>query len=313
MADSDVILVSWIAMAGCASIETATADGRVSPPAGKGIKHHFLDARGATLARRSPTGVASRPGYLATGLPRERLANEAPRARFDPPMWAAHVGGCARCTILTMIQRASLSTVASLSIALAAACTAPATGAGHDAADAPPPSDGGCAPQPVTAPVATWIPPHVLHSNVCTPQEVAAIVSCFVQGQSCNVAVSIACHSCAVSGDTTPYASAVIVHDRSSGKTPELNIAGCVGAASGDPSVSGCGAKLAAKDACIAASCARCTDQAGLQHCSTQAGTTVCATENAGAQCAAPYLAQCVQGTTQLEVAFNLVKVFCGP
>lgn len=99
----------------------------------------------------------------------------------------------------------------------------------------------------VVSAAVMWIPPHALHSNVCTPQDAAAIVSCFVQGQSCDVPVSAACHACAVSGDTTPYSSALIVHDPSSGKAPELNIAGCVGAASGDPSLAGCGAKLAAK------------------------------------------------------------------
>jgi len=80
-----------------------------------------------------------------------------------------------------MIQRAFLAAVASLSVALAvAACAAPAIGDSHDAADARPPIDGSCAPQSVTAPVVTWIPPHALHSNVCTPQDAAAIVSCFV-------------------------------------------------------------------------------------------------------------------------------------
>lgn len=172
---------------------------------------------------------------------------------------------------------------------------------------------GSCAPQPVTAPAVAWIPPHALHGNVCTPQDAAAIVSCLVQHQSCDAPVSAACHACAVSGDTTPYSSALIVHDQSSGKALELNIAGCVGAASGDPSLAGCGPKLAAMEACTASACAGCTDPTGSQHCTTLAATSVCATANAGAQCAAPYMAQCVQGTTELEVAFNLVKVFCGP
>jgi hypothetical protein len=214
-----------------------------------------------------------------------------------------------------MIQRVALAVVASLCAAVAAAaCSAPATGAGPDAASVPPPGDGAgsCPPRPVTPPPIKWIPPHALHGNVCTPQDAAAIASCFVQAQSCEVLVSATCHGCAVSGDSSASSAALIVHDQS-GNTDELNIAGCVGALSGDPSASGCGAKLAARDACITSACTACTDSASLSSCATRAATTVCAAANADAQCAAPYLPQCNQGTTELEVAFNLVRVFCGP
>jgi len=211
-----------------------------------------------------------------------------------------------------MIQRSSLATVASLAAVVAvAACTAPAP-------ILVPPTEGdggvagGCAPRPVTAP-AMWIPPHALHSNLCTAQDAAAITSCFVQGQGCDVVVSATCRACAVSGDTAQYSSALIVHDQSSARPLALNIAGCVGAVSGDLSAGGCGAKLAAKEACTASSCAGCTDPIEFQSCAAQAEASVCAAANAGAQCAAPYMAQCVQGTTELEVAFNLVTLFCGP
>jgi hypothetical protein len=245
-----------------------------------------------------------------------------------------------------MIRRASLATVASLFAAfVAAACsspapppdssavtpTAPATPAPVDTTASPaitftggdtdagylPYTDaavpGVCSPQPITAPAPVWIPPHALHRNVCTPQEAAAIVSCFVENQNCQVLVSSACHQCAVSGDTTPYSSALILHDQNPGKAPELNIEGCVGAVAGDPSAAGCGPRLAAKYSCSASSCGGCADPTGFQTCSAQADTSVCATANANAQCAAPYMSQCVQGSTELEVAFNLVKVFCGP
>lgn len=247
-----------------------------------------------------------------------------------------------------MTGRAPLATVASLSaVLLAAACSAPApppetsagtaptaapivadagvatpavtfTGGGYDAAYTTPSlGDGGvagvCSPQPTPPPAATWIPPHALHRNVCTPQEAAAIVSCFVENQNCQVLVSSACHQCAVSGDTTPYSSALIVHDQKPGTAPELNIEGCVGAVAGDPSATGCGPKLAAKYQCAAASCAGCTDATGFKTCSASADTTTCATSNTAAQCAAPYMAQCVQGASELDVAFNLVKTFCGP
>jgi hypothetical protein len=214
------------------------------------------------------------------------------------------------------MMRVCLATVASLSAALAgAACATPAAppATGDDGGVAGDGAAGGCPPRAVTAPAITWIPPHPLHSNACTPSDAAAIVSCILDGQSCNVLVTVACRTCAVSGDTTPSSAALIVHDQSAGRAPELNIAGCVGAASGDPSLAGCGAKLAAKDACIASACAGCTAPADAQSCSTQATATVCAAASADAQCATPYLAQCVQGANQGEIAFNLVKVFCGP
>jgi hypothetical protein len=207
--------------------------------------------------------------------------------------------------------RAPLVAVVCLSAALAAACSASATGG--NLTDGSIVDATSCAPQPVTAPAPAWVPPHPLHGNVCSPQDGAAIVSCLLLGQSCNVPVSLACHVCAVSGDTSATSAALIVHDPGSGKAAELNIAGCVGAASGDPSSAGCGARLAVKEWCFASACAACPDPASSQACTSQAAAGVCATANAEAQCAAPYLAECVQGTTQLEIAFNLVKVFCGP
>lgn len=249
-----------------------------------------------------------------------------------------------------MIRRVSLAAVASLAALAAAACSAPAApvdssattpgatataapsasaapsspsitftdSSGSDAGTTPlPVSDGGaagvCAPQTVTTPTIMWKAPHALHRNVCTPQEAAAIVSCFVQNQNCNVLVSSACHQCAVSGDATPFSSALIVHDQNPSLAPELNVEGCVGEMAGDGSANGCGPKLAAKYQCEQSSCAGCTDATSYQSCAAQSDTGSCATANTTAQCAAPYLGQCVQGTTELEVAYNLVKVFCGP
>lgn len=245
-----------------------------------------------------------------------------------------------------MIRTGSL-VVAALLVTAAAACSAPATpvdtSAGPAASSITPPAssatpaspaitftdgaDGGsptipfgdsgvagaCTPQAATPPAATWIPPHALHRNVCTPQEAAAIVSCFVQNQNCDVLVSSACHQCAVSGDTTGYSSALIIHDQNPSRGPELNVEGCVAAMSGDPSATGCGPKLVAKYACEAAACSTCADPTSAQQCAAQSDTTTCATQNTAAQCAGPYMSQCVQGTTDLEVAFNLVKTFCGP
>lgn len=172
---------------------------------------------------------------------------------------------------------------------------------------------GACTPQTATPPSIIWKAPHALHRNVCTPQEAAAIVSCFVQNQNCYVPVSSACHQCAVSGDSTAYSSALIVHDQNPSLAPELNVEGCVGALAGDTSANGCGPKLAAKYQCEAASCTGCADATSYQTCATSADNSTCATANTAAACAAPYVGQCVQGTTELEVAYNLVKVFCGP
>jgi hypothetical protein len=214
----------------------------------------------------------------------------------------------------TMIQRAC-ATVAAMSAAVAAAaCATPAappmsTGDGGLADTG---GAGGCPPQSITPPAITWIPPHALHSNACSQSDAAVILSCVLDGQNCTALVTVTCRACMISGDTTPSSATVIVHE-SPGSAPELNIAGCVGAASGDPSAGGCGAKLAAKTACIASACAGCTAPTDFQSCSAQASTSVCAAANADAQCAAPYMALCVHGATEGEIALNLANVFCGP
>lgn len=175
-----------------------------------------------------------------------------------------------------------------------------------------PPATGSCVPATAVTPAAkVWKQPHALRLNVCTAQEAAAIVQCFISKQNCDALVTQACHACAVSGDATPYASALIVNAQ--GQPAELNVEGCVANMTGDPSANGCGPKLAARFECANQACTACTDETQRQSCLSQADTGVCATTATNASCATPYLTQCVQGTTELDVAYNLVRLFCGP
>jgi hypothetical protein len=147
--------------------------------------------------------------------------------------------------------------------------------------------------------------------NVCTPQEATALAQCFITQQNCQAPINPACHACAMSGEASPYSSALLFN--AANQPSELNVEGCVAALSGDTSATGCGPKLQARFACAGNACTACTDEAQRTTCLQQADTTTCSTVNQAAACATPYLPQCVQGNTELEVAFNLVRIFCGP
>jgi hypothetical protein len=179
-------------------------------------------------------------------------------------------------------------------------------GSGGEAAGA-----GGCAPQPVSPMTPPWKEPHPLHQNVCSPSDAAAIANCFVAGQSCDQPVLVTCFQCAKSGLASPYASPLL--SDAQGKPAGLNVAGCVGLLAGDGSANGCGPKLEAKVACTSEACAACADEASTKACAGAAATGVCAAQAAAAQCADPYLAECRKGESVLEIAFNLVALFCGP
>ena len=147
--------------------------------------------------------------------------------------------------------------------------------------------------------------------NLCSAEEAAALASCFIEKKNCEVGVRQLCHDCATSGAQSQMSSPLIYD--ATNQPAELNVEGCVGQLAGDPSANGCGAKLAARYACGAQACTTCADDASKETCSTSAGTTVCATQEAAAQCATPFLAQCKQGTTETQIAYNLLAIFCGP
>jgi hypothetical protein len=172
---------------------------------------------------------------------------------------------------------------------------------------------GVCAPQQSQPPPATpWIPPHALRRNVCTPQEATSIVKCMFQQQDCQAQVSAACHACSVTSMSDPYSGALVVSQQ--GQPPSINVEGCIAALAGDTSAAGCGPKYVARFDCEANACSQCQqDEQAFVACADQADRTVCATQTAAAQCAEPYLNTCFNGQSYLEVAFNLIKIFCGP
>jgi len=183
----------------------------------------------------------------------------------------------------------------------------------------PPIGDGGpvlpvgaCVPQNKPATPTPWQQPHALRRNVCSPQEATSIVKCLFQQQDCQAQVSAACHACSVSSPADPYAGALIVSKQ--GETPAINVEGCIAALSGDISANGCGPKYVARFECEANACEHCVqDEQAFVACADQADRSVCAAQAAAATCADPYLATCFNGENYLEVAFNLIKIFCGP
>lgn len=174
--------------------------------------------------------------------------------------------------------------------------------------DGPP---GPCDPAASVEPWdGTWQPPHALHRGVCTPQDASAIASCFIDAQSCDVAVSAACHDCALSSPQSGESAPLQTDEQ--GVPVGLNIAGCVAQLDGDPSEAGCGPKVEAYLDCVDQACAACTDPDLLPGCRDDADATTCSAAAAAADCAIPYLSQCT-GDTLLDTAFDLIAIFCGP
>lgn len=170
---------------------------------------------------------------------------------------------------------------------------------------------GQCAPKQVTPQQVPWQPPRTpLHLNVCTPQEATAIVTCRFSQQNCNAQVSSACHACSVTGPNDPKSGPLIIGQDGSAS---VNIEGCVSALSGDVSANSCGARLLSASICESEACADCQTDQAFEACLGQADKTVCAQPVAAAKCADQYMASCVQGNSVAEIAFNLIKLFCGP
>ncbi len=173
------------------------------------------------------------------------------------------------------------------------------------------PTTATCQPLAVNAPLSPWVPPNQVQRHVCSQAEAQVVAACFtLGGQYCQNlgAVNQACQACAVTPAASPTYGALVQIDQNSPAQP--NITGCVGALTGNPTASGCGAKLEAEVECEANACARCSDQ-DRGACANQAATTVCGAQRAASSCADQVLGTCLQGQTAADQAFNLVAIFC--
>lgn len=168
-----------------------------------------------------------------------------------------------------------------------------------------------CQPLAVGGPASPWVQPNPVQRHVCSAAEAQVVATCFtLGGQYCQNlnAVNPACQSCAVTPAASPTYGALVQVDQSSPAQP--NITGCVGALTGNPTASGCGAKLESEIECEANACARCAD-ADRGACANQAAATVCAAQRQASSCADQALATCLQGQSAADQAINLVAIFC--
>lgn len=175
----------------------------------------------------------------------------------------------------------------------------------------PPTAGGGaCTPQQVSGLQVLWRPPSP-RQQVCTQQEAMAIATCFFNNQNCQTTVSAQCHHCAVSSPTTSSTYGAIIVDETGQREPEVNVEGCVATLTGDTSATGCGGRLKATYACESAACTQCTDSSQLANCQRAAAQGPCAQQaQASAQCEST-ASQCMSGSSEAEVAFNLIQMFC--
>jgi hypothetical protein len=146
---------------------------------------------------------------------------------------------------------------------------------------------------------------------MCNAQDIAAIVNCYIgrDANACNAPVQLTCLTCVVSDKATAPAYGPIIFDELSPAAPELNVGGCVAAASQDPSPTGCGAKVAMADSCTHAACAACSTDS---RCITAAATGSCAAQDQAARaCGQQYLAACKPAGDPLQQATGLAQLFC--
>jgi hypothetical protein len=188
----------------------------------------------------------------------------------------------------------------------------------------------GCEPGSVSGFTPTWKAPNAPHANKCTATQVEALLCLFdanADQTTCQTVVDDPandnCFKCIYTASSSAKLGPVVIN----GSLGSLNIAGCIAAAEGNTTSSGCGAKVQAADQCGGEACdANCPvpegDDAALDArnaCVEQAATTVCQTFTTDAECAEPLLASggsaavCASGTNFLDRAIAIAKFFCGP
>lgn len=186
-----------------------------------------------------------------------------------------------------------------------------------------------CAPGDVSTFSPQWHPP-AAHSTVCSAQQVTDILTCIFDGNAnqtfCdsvnNNTANQPCANCLLTPDTAPSYGPIVI----TGQIGSLNTAGCIAVKTGNTTSSGCGAKYAAARQCADAACSdNCpgSDSVALQElqqCETDALGGDCSTyASAADSCATPLLAPdggaaaCSLGSTFLDAAINMGKIFCSP
>lgn len=219
------------------------------------------------------------------------------------------VSGCSDNADALAAARASKKTPARSPTANPDGETLPTTTPGTTNVPTPQTQGGACTPTSTGTPEVVWRPPH-RQQGACTQQEAAAIATCFFNNQNCDQPVTANCHTCAVSSPTASQTFGAIIVDETGQREPEVNVEGCVAAMTNDTSASGCGARLKMTYACESAACSRC-DAQGLAACQRAAATGPCAQyAQQSAQCES-VASQCMAGTTEAEVAMNLIQLFC--
>lgn len=177
----------------------------------------------------------------------------------------------------------------------------------------PTPTQPACTPIAGSGPHSQWVPPNPLKHPVCSAQEAQVVAACFtLGGQYCNQlsAVNPNCVTCAVSSAGSPTYGALVQYDQYHAAAP--NIAGCISALTGNISNTSCGAAWLAEDDCEYASCAHCAQQ-DYAACTAAAATTTCAQTAAAAACAQQALGICVRGSSDVDIAINMIGLFCMP
>ncbi len=190
-----------------------------------------------------------------------------------------------------------------------------------------PPVDG-CEPGSVSGFTPTWKAPNAPHANKCTATQVEALLCLFdanANQTTCQTTVddpaNDTCFKCIYTASTSAKLGPIVI----TGSLGSLNLAGCIAAAEGNTTSSGCGAKVQAADQCGDEACdANCPvpegDDAALDArnaCVEQAATTVCQSFTTDAECAETLVAAggtaavCGSGSTFLDRAIAIAKFFC--
>lgn len=178
----------------------------------------------------------------------------------------------------------------------------------------------------------TWKAPSPFGQTSCSPAQVEAILSCYLDPNAdptfCSAVnadkTNQPCGDCLITPDTAKALGPIVVH----GTVGSVNQSGCLANASGDTTSNGCGAHLEALGDCLSAACYQslteigpCPDSGFLDYktCPDTARRTVCATYAAAASCADALLAvdggahDCAVGdaSTLVADAIRIGKLFC--